>query len=102
MAVPEGLDVRGIAARRQGQQAARVHGVERYIGLIRGVDGGPQLRLVFLAGARDAAREVDHVLAARHLMKHGGQGFDGRQFLVRIENVELGFIRSERVGDVSG
>ncbi len=85
-----------VAARRRGQQTARIDRVNRYVGAIRRVGGGAQLRTVFFAGLRNPAGKFDHRLSSGNSTEHVGQSFHRRQLLVRIENVEFGFIGSVR------
>ena len=87
--------MRGIAARRRGEQSARIDRIDRNVGAICGVGGGAQLRAIFFAGLRDAAGEFDQRFSAGDSAENVGEAFDGCEFLVGIEDVEFGFIGRE-------
>ena len=74
-------------------QSARVHRINRNIGFDGDVDGGAQLRLVFVAGiAIHAAAEVEHGFFLVDVPERPGQRGDCLQTAVGVEDVVLGVV----------
>ena len=97
--MPDGGADAGVAAGNFGHQAARVHGVDRDVGAVRGVGGGAELRAVVFAGLRDAAGELDHRFFAGDVAQQIGDRFQRDELAIGVENVELGVVGGEgRVG----
>ena len=88
----------GRPPRNDRRQAARVHGIDRHVGLDRAVDGGAQLDFIVLAALGHAAAEVDDRLLLLNRRQRVRQLLDRRQPAVGIEDVELGVVGDEAVG----
>jgi hypothetical protein len=93
---------RGVAARHDGLQAARVHGIERDVRAHGGADGGAQLHLVVAAAARHAAAEVEDRLLLFDRGERVGERLDGAQPRVVVEDVVFGAPAGGAAGFVGG
>ena len=92
----------GIAQRSLRHQAARVDGIKRDVGADRGVDRGPELRLVVQTVALDAAGEIDQRFFLVERSQHFDGGFERGQLAVRVEDVELGVVLLEGGAGIGG
>ena len=86
------------AARDDGRQSARVHGIDGHVGLHGTVDRRAQLHLVVFAPLRHAAAEVDDRLLLLDRRQRVRQLLDGGEAPVGVEHVELAVVGDEAVG----
>ena len=77
-----------VAARHDGLQAARVHGIDRDVGADRRVDRGAQLDLVVFAAALHAGAEIEDRLLLLDGRERHGQRLQRAQTDVVVEHIE--------------
>ena len=82
----------GVAQRRNGLQASRIHAVDGQIGAHRGVDGCPQRSLVLDAVPLDAAGKVQQRFLLGNLFQRFCDSFQGKQFAVGVEVVVFALV----------
>src|SRR5207245_717657 len=82
--LPRSRPVQGAPNRRGRKQAARVHGIDRYIRFIAGVDGRRQLGLVFRC-QRETAGEQNHHFTSRYTAPILCQAAHGQQHAARAK-----------------
>ncbi len=77
-------------------------GVDGKVGANCGVGGGAQLGLIFNAGAVHAAGEIDQRFLLLDVGELRGDGAQGLEAAVGVEDVELGVVGGERAAGVGG
>src|SRR5207245_9653749 len=82
--LPRSRPVQGAPNRRGRKQAARVHGIDRYIRFVAGVDGRRQLGLIFRC-QRETAGEQHHHFAPRYTAQILCQAAHGQQHAARAK-----------------
>ena len=94
--------MRGVAQRRHGNQAARVHSIDGGVGAKRGVGGGLELRLVVDAVEVQPAGEVDQHLLLIEIGKQLDGGLQRIQLAVGGEEIELAIVLAEGAAVIGG